>query len=101
MQRLNQQLKQVVDVAAERVKLAHLVRQNLATTMRAERNMRRTAEAEEFDRLAGEADARIDSIETIVAALRHIQPDSPDHRQLDDFQETFDAWKRNHLQFRQ
>ena len=101
MHLLNQRLNEVVGVATEKVKLTHLLRQDLSTVMRSERNMLLVTDAKEYDRLATEMDTKLSSIDGHVAKLHQVFVDEENRTQLDNFVERLSAWKTNHQAVRQ
>lgn len=101
MHLLNQRLNEVVSVATEEVKLTHLLRQDLATVMRAERNMLLVTDTKEFDRLATEIDTKLSSIDDEIVKLQQVFVDEENASQLNSFVEQLSAWKNNHQSVRQ
>lgn len=101
MHLLNQRLNEVVGGATEKVKLTHLLRQDLATVMRSERNMLLVTETKEYDRIATEMDNKLASIDDQVAKLHQVFVDEESNTQLDTFVEKLQAWRNNHKAVRQ
>lgn len=99
MHQLISRLQNVVDVAAEEAKVTNLLRQNLASVIRAERNLFRVNDQAEFDRIATEMDMSFKSIDQQVSQLRNLFQ-KHDLKRLENFDSTLAKWRASHQQLR-
>ncbi len=100
MHSLNHRLKEVVGVATEKVKLTNLLRQDLASVTRAERNMFLVSDAKEFDRVITEMEAKLVSIDDHVNKLRKLFTEDENKAELDTFVVNLSQWTQNNQQVR-
>ena len=99
MNTLNQRLNQIVDVAAERVKLASLLRQYLLTVTRAEKNMIFAKSEEELKGYATTIDEILERIRQHEKNLSRLVSEE-DQAQLERFSAMWGQWQANHEQVR-
>lgn len=92
---LNERLIEIVDVAAERVKLASLLRQSLLTVTRAEKNMIFANSEEELEGYFTTIDDVLEGMRQHELKL-HELVSSEDVTQLDQYSEKWRQWQANH-----
>lgn len=99
MQVLNQRMNQIVDIAAEKVKLASLMRQELVATTRAEKGIILARSEDEMNRQARAIDTHLLELNAIQNHLYDLV--TPDEKELlDAFSSTWGKWQQNHQDVR-
>lgn len=96
---LNERLNEIVDVAAERVKLASLLRQYLLTVTRAEKNMIFANSEEELQGYFKTIDEVLNGMRQHESKLRTMVSND-DLAQLDNYAQKWEQWQTNHQRVR-
>lgn len=99
IQTLNANLTQTVEFLSTKVKLASLIKQDLVTATRAERNLILARSEDEMRRFTGVVDVVVAAMERRLEELRGLVAEE-DQRQLDQFSATFAQWLENHQDVR-
>ncbi len=99
MQALNDRMNRIVDIAAAKSKLASLMKQELVTVTRAEKNMIFAKTEEEMERHVETIDRTLNELHENETKLRSIVADET-RGQLDQFLAKWDEWKDNHSELR-
>lgn len=99
MQALDQRLTQIVEYTTQRAKLASLLRQDLVTVTRAERNLILARSEDQMHQYAKAIDDTIAAMQDRQARLRGLS-DEDDRHQLDLFAAKWKGWLDNHYQVR-
>jgi signal transduction histidine kinase len=97
---LNQRLTQAVDYSSERVKLASVLKHDLISVTRAEKNMVLAGSVEEMHRIATGIDETLEAMQQHVDQLRRTVLDR-DREPLQTFARQWREWQRNHQDVRQ
>jgi signal transduction histidine kinase len=99
MQVLNQRMNRIVDIAAEKVKLASLMRQELVAITRAEKGIILARSEDEMNRQAIAIDTHLSELNTIQNQLSELL--IPDEKELlDAFASKWGKWQQNHQDLR-
>jgi signal transduction histidine kinase len=99
MYQLNYRLQKVVDVASNQVKLTNLLRQDLISAIRLERNLWLVSGETEFDSISANLDSHLDSIDQHVRNLYLLFNDQ-DRSRLADFVKKLETWKSLNREYR-
>jgi len=100
IQALNERLTQTVDYLATNVNQASLLRQDLVTVTRAERNLILARSDDEMQRIEGVIDEVVATMEDRLTRLREIVNEE-DRQRLDSFAAKWNEWLQNHRDVRQ
>ncbi|MEO8494944.1 MAG: MCP four helix bundle domain-containing protein [Planctomycetota bacterium] len=99
MQVLNQRMNQIVNVAAEKVKLASLMRQELVATTRAEKSVILARSEAEMSRQVIAIDTHLRELNAIQNHLQDLL-DPDENELLDSFAAKWRQWQENHQDVR-
>lgn len=100
MQTLNDRMNRIVDVATAKSKLASLMKQELVTATRAEKNMILAKSEVEMNRHSDTVETALQELTMDVKKLRPLVKDET-RSQLDQFLEKWLEWEANHAKLRQ
>jgi signal transduction histidine kinase len=92
---LHQRLTKTVDYSSEKVKLGALLKQDLVSVTRAEKNLILARSDEEMTRYTNVIDEMLAAMDEHERQLRKLVDDE-DRRQLDTFATNWAAWRENH-----
>src|SRR5687768_11224798 len=95
MQVLNERMNHLVDVAAEKVKLASLMRQELVAITRAEKSIILARSEEEMNRQARSIDTHLIGLHAIQNQL-YALVSADEKKHLEAFASKWDEWQKNH-----
>lgn len=96
---LNERLSKTVAYSSENVKLAALLKQDLVTVTRAEKNMMLARSEEEMNRFTTTIDEKLRAMQANQGRLRELMDDE-DKQRLDRFSAKWNEWKENHASVR-
>jgi signal transduction histidine kinase len=99
IQTLNQNLTQTVEFLSTNVQLASLLKQDLITVTRAEKNMLLAQSEDAATRFAGIIDDVLSVMEKRISQLRELL-DERDRQLLEQFSQKWAGWRKNHGEIR-
>lgn len=99
MQALNDRMNRIVDIAAAKSKLASLMKQELVTVTRAEKNMILAKSQEEMERHVHTIDRTLSELQNNETELRKLVKGET-LGQLDRFSVKWNEWQANHANLR-